>query len=65
MDKILQVAKAKSKLEDLREVQEFLQDEAHLLSGEIGLDVVRAFLVQTISGLEFWIYMKEEEIKSG
>jgi len=61
MDYKLQIMKAESVLKDLKESLEYLKSPAQLLDKEEPLDVVRAFLTQTISGMEFWVHMKKEE----
>jgi len=61
MDLKLQIAKGESVLKDMKEALEFLKSPAHILDKVEELDVVRAFLNQSISGMEFWVQMKKEE----
>lgn len=61
MDYKLQIFKGESVLKDLKKSLEYLKSPPQLLDKVETLDVVRAFLTQTISGLEFWLYMKKEE----
>ena len=58
-----QIEKGESVLKDLKESLGFLKNPAQLLDKVPELDVVRAFLTQAISGMEFWVYMKNEELE--
>jgi len=57
----LQIAKGKRVLKDMKDSLEFLKHPAQLLDVVEELDVVRAFLTSTISGMEFWVQMKIDE----